>query len=444
MKLRTPGKENMRHIRYILLLLFFLPLTAAQAQVWEEVGTMPTARADMATATLGDTLYLIGGSVPGPTIPIASNTVVRFNLDQETFLSNAPSMTYSRIGAEAVVYEGYIFVFGGRRDEENYVAEIEIWRPGMEEWLVVGSLQTARSGMRGIVRDGAIYMTGGSSGPLVRLSQIDQIIPYLESSPPSVSFQTVDLTLPSPRSHHALIEFNGNTYLFGGYSIWPLGDCYRWDTDGFTRIDSLTTSVGGMGVATITISNQPYIAATGGRSINGELASNQYMNYLEQWVPTGTGQILPNLPTARVGHAFVSVEPDEGCVVYVFGGSYENISGQKVLLDDVLTFTRGGTSSYEDDGPAQPGNLALKAYPNPSNGAVNITIAPSNVTSPLDVRIFDLLGREVTRWSLPASPGKTVFSWDGSRNGREIAGGVYFLVARNGEQQQVLKLFRMP
>ena len=441
--LDVPGKTMKRLVpSFLLLLLVALPLLAEG--VWTEVGDLPVPRSSMANAVLGDTLYLIGGSVPGASIPVASSDVVRYNLSRGELLTNAPSLNIPRVGASAVAYEGNIIVFGGRRNDIDYVSEIEAWRPGQEEWSIIGDLPPARAWMSAIVLDNLIYVAGGTYGSLQRYDRIDIVVPYLDIDPPYAAVTTANDSLPSARSHHAMVKFNGSVYLFGGYSNWPLNDCYRWDEDGWTQLSSMVYGVSGMAVAPFRLSQSEILVASGGRTISGEVETLQAMTTSEIWFNPANNHEIENLDVARSGHAFVPVASADNRIVYIFGGSFVNTSGQQVLLNDILTFTHNPTSFIKENQPVQPGDIQLSAHPNPSNGAVTISILPGNGLGGLDVRIFDLLGREVRAWQLPSSRAGTMLSWDGTNAGREVAGGIYFLVARSADQQQVLKLFRMP
>ena len=76
-------------------------------------------------------------------------------------------------------------------------------------------------------------------------------------------------------------------------------------------------------------------------------------------------------------------------------------------------------------------------YPNPTNSCATITISlPTRNT--LDIRVFDILGREVIPlyYGL-AGPGREVFHWSGRDfNGFPVASGVYFVKMTQGLQRQ--------
>lgn len=397
---------------------------------------MAQPRADMAAVTMGDTLLLIGGSVPGATVPVATQSVIRFSLSNHVWLSDAPPLNIPRISPEAVIEDGYVLVFGGRRDEENYVSEIEAWRPGQPQWTVVGNLYPARAGMRAVHIDGNLYLTGGASGPLEQYNRFDRIIPYLSSNPIYVSVQASSDTLPSPRSHHGLAWLNDELYCFGGFSIWPLRDNYIWDGGAWELADSLVSGVGDMAFAPFQFNSLNVLVVSGGRSLDGEIATMQFGFEEGFWE---LGSYITALPTARKGHVMVPYERD----LFMFGGSYQNVSGQKVLLGDVMHLRRIALDAPEPGTPTEF-DLQLSAHPNPSNGAVTITIVPEAGASDLDVRLYNLLGQQVARWSPTVRGGQATVSWSGMSPGGDAAGGLYFVVARSGGRQKALKLFRLP
>ncbi len=79
-------------------------------------------------------------------------------------------------------------------------------------------------------------------------------------------------------------------------------------------------------------------------------------------------------------------------------------------------------------------------YPNPFNSATTFTYDLEK-TSDVNLKIFDLLGREIysARFGRQ-TPGNYRFVWDGRvQNGGEAMSGIYFLVLERGADRQILK-----
>ena len=86
---------------------------------------------------------------------------------------------------------------------------------------------------------------------------------------------------------------------------------------------------------------------------------------------------------------------------------------------------------------------SLAAWPLPyKGGALNVSFVIPSRGGAAEVRMIDLAGRHVrTLTRGTAEAGRQVISWDGrDDSGRNVANGVYFLVARTGGMESKLKL----
>jgi hypothetical protein len=75
--------------------------------------------------------------------------------------------------------------------------------------------------------------------------------------------------------------------------------------------------------------------------------------------------------------------------------------------------------------------LQVQAYPNPSSGNVSVMLH-YNAEAELNVRLTDLMGKEVFAERLQTMPGENTFQFDFSR----LAGAVYLLQVDNGEGEK--------
>lgn len=99
------------------------------------------------------------------------------------------------------------------------------------------------------------------------------------------------------------------------------------------------------------------------------------------------------------------------------------------------------TAVLDVPGPA-PVSLALSAGPNPSRGAVRVTLAlPADVRS-VRVTLHDVAGRELAVLASGALPaGRHDWSWDGRDTlGRRVAPGLYLVRAVAGEQARTSRV----
>ncbi len=115
-----------------------------------------------------------------------------------------------------------------------------------------------------------------------------------------------------------------------------------------------------------------------------------------------------------------------------------------VLRADAILFRNVDPVSQLAD--AEPGNLSgfelLPNYPNPFNPSTTIEFVVDQLTTRVELKVFDLGGREVaTLESGQLAPGRYRRQWNGTdRSGNPAASGMYFYRLQAGERQQVRKM----
>ena len=118
---------------------------------------------------------------------------------------------------------------------------------------------------------------------------------------------------------------------------------------------------------------------------------------------------------------------ESGNDLFLVGYSYSYSSGGS----DLYTLKIEGNSPTPVLDPvvdALPGGFALEQnYPNPFNSTTTIRFSLPTY-NPVQVHIYNLLGRRVREWNLAAVPAGTYeLEWDGANaSGLEVASGVYF------------------
>ncbi|HPI73420.1 MAG TPA: T9SS type A sorting domain-containing protein, partial [bacterium] len=105
----------------------------------------------------------------------------------------------------------------------------------------------------------------------------------------------------------------------------------------------------------------------------------------------------------------------------------------------------GDTLTLAKSGPVLPEQFEVRAYPNPFNAQLQITVRmnPLAVDGQVDIRIYDLLGRQVRAWrqNVPAHESSLLLIWDGTDEKSESAGsGVYFVSVQRDHQRQIAKI----
>ena len=107
---------------------------------------------------------------------------------------------------------------------------------------------------------------------------------------------------------------------------------------------------------------------------------------------------------------------------------------EPVTVDAEITIMPTGIDDYTDTG--LPSKISIIAYPNPFNGAVNITAITDSES---ELVIYDLLGREIRSFQIHI--GNNNIIWDGfDENGLAVRSGLYFVRINSPFENNVKKI----
>ena len=143
----------------IVLPAFNFPITKAQAtedqSSWTTMTPMPTARGELAVATVNGKIYAIGG-LSGDT-PVNVNEMYNPGINEWTTETPMPT---ARSGCAVAVYENQIYVIGGEVGNRVCWKQRSI-RPWNNTWETEASMPTPRADLSASVVNGKIYLIGG-------------------------------------------------------------------------------------------------------------------------------------------------------------------------------------------------------------------------------------------------------------------------------------------
>ena len=177
---------------------------------------MPTGRAGLAAAVVGNAIYAIGGrTLTGG--PCSSGgfaelaTVERYDIDTDTWSAVAPLPT-PRSDLAAATVGGKIYVFGGCRGAISVLADVDVYDPVTNTWSSAPTdLPTARAAMYAVARKGnEVYVIGGWDGIGFGLATNEA---YKVSKD---SWTTGLPPMPTPRAEHGAVGHGGRIYIVGG------------------------------------------------------------------------------------------------------------------------------------------------------------------------------------------------------------------------------------
>lgn len=364
---------------------------------------------------------------------------------QWQILDNMPTVA----GAiDPAVFDGKVYVFGGKLDEINSSDTVWVFDPEAG-WAFGGKLPDSLEAIVTEEWNGKIYLFGGHSHPDFILRK--EVMTY---DPATQVFDTVGL-MPTAKAWFASVVFNGKIYLMGGNDNFGHSntvDIFDPANGSWTVGPSLSTAISGIsadtlggkiylpsggadGVAFNTVEiydpsvgwqtspallNQPR-AFHACKTVDGKLFvmggsvsfSETFINNVEYFDPSlGEWVEVDALNYARreLGAAVL------GGDLYVFGGGIGPF-GNATFLDKVERYqvvSAGHEASLFFD-------QVLRSFPNPFSGQTTIAYHLDQ-TANVELSIYDLYGRPVrTLINERQVPGEHTVVF----NGNDLPKGVY-------------------
>jgi len=177
---------------------------------------MPTPRAGLGAAVVGNAIYAIGGrtATGGPCSGggvFESATVERYDIATDTWSTVAPLPT-PRSDLAAATVGDKIYVFGGCRGSFTILADVDVYDPVTDTWSTLpADMPTPRAGMYAVGEKGnTVYVIGGWDGIGTGLSTNES---YKVSSD---AWTTGLPPMPTARAETGAASHGGRIYIVGG------------------------------------------------------------------------------------------------------------------------------------------------------------------------------------------------------------------------------------
>jgi N-acetylneuraminic acid mutarotase len=335
---------------------FFVSLSlssAAWAQTWSALPSMPTARASVSAAAVGDTVYVIGGFL-GSCLP--TSKVEAFDTATGTWSTKAPMPT-PRWQAPAVAAGGKIYVLGGNEACSATHDTVEAYDPQSDSWSTVAPMPLRRRLHAAAELDGKIYVVGGVDDNFNHLTALDVYDPATDS-------WATKQAAPQLRHQPAAVGLDGLLYVVGGdggVSGDPGIMVYDPATDSWsTRTANFAERRRALGAV---IFNGSLYALGGNNGVLTNFAKvDEYDPAADAWISR------PAMLQARADHA-VAVAGGGLYAIGGFGSSSTILSSAEVFTVPVSDATAPATSA------------ALSPMPNAAgwnNSSVTVTLTATD------------------------------------------------------------------
>jgi N-acetylneuraminic acid mutarotase len=178
---------------------------------WTEGPALPVARSEVAVATDGRSIYVIGGYANGnvdQTLVEVFHSTTKSGWRLSGSWQDAAPLPRGLNHVGAVGYLGKIYTFGGFAAQNNSaVADANAYDPATNKWTAIAPLPNSLGSVSVAVLDGAIHLVGGRDVHSVATHYIYEPATnrYLERAP-----------LPVGRDHMGLVAVDGRLYAIGG------------------------------------------------------------------------------------------------------------------------------------------------------------------------------------------------------------------------------------
>ncbi len=188
------------------------PIDAAAVTVagqrWAELAPLPTPRAGLAVAAVGESLYAIAGQ----TADGVSGEVTRYTPDNSWHARQAKPTPVRDVSG--VVVGGQVYVPGGCDAAGRPQSVVEVYNPATDHWTTAPPLPRAVCGYALAALDGKIYVMGGWDGERPRAETLIYT--------PGASDWQEGPPMLTPRAYAAAAVIDGHIYVIGGANDAPL------------------------------------------------------------------------------------------------------------------------------------------------------------------------------------------------------------------------------
>jgi N-acetylneuraminic acid mutarotase len=272
---------------------------------WTTKASMPTARSNVAVATVSGIIYAIGGEASYSPL----STVEAYNPATNAWTTKA-AMPTARSEAAAVAVNNKIYVFGGNNGpygSPTFLHTVEEYDPTTNTWTTKADMPTGRAVLAAAGVNGIVYVMGGSTDGCNGST-------VMEAYDPATNSWTTQTSMPTGRGGLAAAAVGAQIYAVGG-AVCP--SSYFNTNEAFAPAGGTWSTKAGMPTARYRLGVgvvNGLIYAVGGQNASGALAT------VEAYDPAAnTWSAKTSMPTARSGLAAAAVNN----IIYAIGGGTE-------------------------------------------------------------------------------------------------------------------------
>jgi len=258
-----------------LVAILALPEAATGAMTWRTLSPASQARQEVAVATSGGKVYLIGG-IRETSI---SSAMEEYDpaTDQWRFRASLPEPLHHSV---AMAHGGLIYVFGGYRSLAfDSTSAAYRYDPSTDRWTAIAPMPASRGAPAGAVIGDRLYVVGGAS------PQTNSLIAYIPAENRWITLSPMRVA----RDHLAAAAISGRLYVAGGRngSSLTLDILEEYDPQLDRWITRASMPTGRSGIAAEVLRGRMFVFGGEGnnRSATGTFAEvESYDPLTDQWV----------------------------------------------------------------------------------------------------------------------------------------------------------------
>jgi N-acetylneuraminic acid mutarotase len=275
---------------------------------WTSGAPFRVSRGEVAAATTGERIYVIGGFG-------GSDVVEEYSREQIAWVQRA-NLPLGLNHPAAVGLNGKLYVVGGYQDDGAPTPTLFEFDPAQNRWSALAPMPTARGALGAVALDGRIYAVGGTlRGDVGALQVYD----------PARDAWEKRAEMPTPRDHIAVAVVRGKIYVIGGRiesaaRNLNVNEEYDPQTNAWRVRAQLPTARSGIAAAVL----KEMVFVFGGESPQKTFNENEaYDPATDSW------KTFAPMPTARHGIAAVTFDGK----VFVLAGGRTPGGSDSTLVD---------------------------------------------------------------------------------------------------------------
>lgn len=405
---------------YRLILIFVLLATNllfAQPNEWEKTGELCVPVANAQAVVYKEKIYILGGYSG------ESNDAV--DVIQEFDPSNGSctlvgKMQTPRSGFIADVFDDYILVCGGVRENKLTASSIELWQPNNAAGILAKNPFLNRINPTGGIYKERLFVIGGYSDPIFGFFPLPYIIEF-NLSTKKITFvdELNDESLPYQQSS---AFYDDGVYILGGVYNGVSNKVYKFDISSHENERIYPNLIYARAGAVAVTGEDGDIYLIGG--YNERSAAIDSMEVYRVGDDTNKSRLAQPLLKPRKELTAARIKFDDADDrIYVFGGKDENDH----IVSSIEMLQLSNAVSAVEPRPAILNDFVLENnFPNPFNSSTKIGFNLQN-QSHVRLDIFTTLGqllRTITNESLLS--GHYEYTWDGrDESGQPAPSNVY-------------------